>query len=131
MHRTVIVLIVTTVLLWGSAALGHRSPTTRLDGDPDEYQAKAIHNEIEHMPWNTHCNGGENRTCRFAPEPGASVGGSSIPAVLIPVATVPGQCQVWTIWLRLSGMVRPEGRGVLLREGLYPGKKQRSSGEGR
>lgn len=45
MRRTVIVLIVSTVLLWCTAALCHRPPATRWDGDPDEYQATAVHEE--------------------------------------------------------------------------------------
>lgn len=131
MRRTVIVLIVTTVILWGSAALGRRSPTTRLDGDPDEYQAKAIHNETEYVAWNVCRRGGESRTGRLAPEAGASAGGPTMPAFLMPGALMPAQYRAGLIWLRLWGMLRMESRGILDREGLFPGKKQRSSGEGR
>jgi hypothetical protein len=131
MHRTVIVLIVASVVLWGSAAMGHRSPTTRLDGDPDEYQAKAIHNETEYVPWSVCRIGGDNRTCRLAPESGASADGSFIPAVLTPGAAQPGQCRVGMILLRLWRTPRTKGRGTPVREVLFPGTKQRSSGEGR
>ena len=132
MRRTVTVLIVATVLLWGPAALGHRSPTTRLDGDPDEYQAKAIHNEADYVPWNAHRSGsGMNGTGRLAPESGIAAGGASIPGAWIPGAVMLGQRQAGVIWLRLAGMLRQECRGTLLWEVRLPGKRQISSGGGR
>ena len=45
MRRTAIVLIISTVLFWCSGALCRRPPSTRWDGDPDEYQAAAVHDE--------------------------------------------------------------------------------------
>jgi len=127
MRRTVIVLIVTTVLLWGSAALGRRPPTTRWDGDPDEYQAKAIHDETRCMGWNIYRSGsGQNITGRLASEPAESAGWTFIPAALMP-----GQRQAGMIWLRLSDALGSRDRGRFLREVLFLGKKQRYSGEGR
>ncbi len=45
MRRTVIVLIIATALFWCSSALCRRPPASRWDGDPDEYQATAVHEE--------------------------------------------------------------------------------------
>jgi hypothetical protein len=45
MRRTAIVLIVSTVLFWCSAAYCRRPPTTRWSGDPDEYQSTSVHEE--------------------------------------------------------------------------------------
>ena len=127
MRRTVIVLIVTTVLLWGSAALGRRSPTTRWDGDPDEYQAKSVHNETDYVTWDIYRSGsGRKKTGRLAPETRASADGAFIPGALMP-----GQHQAEMIWFRLSEVLRSKGRGRLLWEVLFLGKKQRYSGEGR
>ncbi len=107
MRRTIIVLIISTVLLWGSAALGRRSPTTRWDGDPDEYQATAVHDEKNLKTWiSSRYSGGHKRTSRVASEPGVSDPG-------------------------VSGESRSRYLGRLLWEILFPGKKQRCSGEGR
>jgi hypothetical protein len=130
MRRTVIVLIVTSVLLWGSAALGRRSPTTRLDGDPDEYQAKAVHNETECLPWDV-CRSGKSGTGRLAPQAGMSADEVFILKVLVPGTVMPGQSQAVMIWLRLSESLRPNGRGRLPWEVRIPGEKSRCSGEGR
>ena len=127
MRRTAIVLIVTTVLLWGSAALGRRPPTTRWDGDPDEYQAKAIHDESGCTGWDIYRSGsGQNKTGRLAPEPPAPAGWAFMPAALMP-----GQRQAGMIWLRLSDALGSRDRGRLLWEVLFLGKKQRYGGEGR
>jgi len=132
MRRTVIVLIVTTVLLWGSAALGRRSPTTRWDGDPDEYQAKSVHNETDYVTWDIYRSGsGRNKTGRLAPETRASADGAFIPGTLMPGAFVPGQRQAGMIWFHLSEVLKSKARGRLLWEVLFLGKKQRYSGEGR
>ena len=122
MRRTVIVLIVATVLLWGSTALGRRSPTIRLDGDPDEYQAKAIHDETRSMTWDlARGSGGPRTSSRIWFEPGMPVVGTG----------VPGACETWLIWLRLTHRSRSMDSGGMLWEVLFPGRKQGQRGEGR
>ena len=101
MRRTMIVLVISAVLLWGSAALARRPPTTRWDGDPDEYQSKAVHDERSLNTWKPcRYTGTQTRTSRTASEPG------------------------------VSREPKPRGIGRLLWEILFLGKTQRYSGEG-
>jgi len=117
MRRTIIVLIVSTMLLWGSAALARRPPATRLDGDPDEYQAKVIHDEKCLKTWISYRrSGGQNITSRVASEPGIPEPGASQPRILEH---------------GVFAELRSGDLGRLLWEVLFPGKKHRYSGEGR